>query len=136
MEISKIPEFLNELLKKQYSKESVEKIKKGYAVKRSVTLRVNTLKTTVECVKSKLMNENIEYEEVAWSKEALIIKGDKKSEIENLDIYKNGEIYLQSLSSMLPPIILAPKKDMDILDMCAAPRRKNYANSSIIRKCS
>lgn len=39
-------------------------------------------------------------------------------------MYEKGEIYLQSLSSMLPPIILNPKEDIDILDMCAAPGGK------------
>ena len=41
-----------------------------------------------------------------------------------MSIYKNGEIYLQSLSSMLPPIILEPKERTDILDMAAAPGGK------------
>ena len=39
-------------------------------------------------------------------------------------MYKNGEIYLQSLSSMLPPIILNPQEKTDILDMAAAPGGK------------
>ena len=41
-----------------------------------------------------------------------------------LDIYKDGKIYLQSLSSMLPPIILEPQEGKDILDMAAAPGGK------------
>lgn len=43
-----------------------------------------------------------------------------------MEIYKNGEIYLQSLSSMLPPIILDPKEGTDILDMAAAPGEKQH----------
>ena len=39
-------------------------------------------------------------------------------------MYKNGEIYLQSLSSMLPPIILNPAEKTDILDMTSAPGGK------------
>ena len=45
-------------------------------------------------------------------------------QIKQLDIYKNGEIYLQSLSSMIPPLILSPQKDENILDMAAAPGGK------------
>ena len=41
-----------------------------------------------------------------------------------MDIYKNGKIYLQSLSSMLPPIVLNPMPKNDILDMTAAPGGK------------
>ena len=42
----------------------------------------------------------------------------------SLDIYEKGEIYMQSLSSMLPAIILDPKSDENILDMTAAPGGK------------
>ena len=41
-----------------------------------------------------------------------------------LEKHKNGEIYLQSLSSMIPPIVLSPKEDENILDMAAAPGGK------------
>ena len=41
-----------------------------------------------------------------------------------MNIYQDGKIYMQSLSSMLPPIILEPKEGIDILDMAAAPGGK------------
>ena len=53
------------------------------------------------------------------------------SEIRELEIYNNGEIYLQSLSSMLPPIILSPKENENILDMAAAPGGKTTQMSAI-----
>ena len=39
-------------------------------------------------------------------------------------IYKEGGIYLQSLSSMLPPLFLGPKAGESVLDMAAAPGGK------------
>lgn len=42
---------------------------------------------------------------------------------------KTEKSYLQSLSSMLPPIILEPKEGTDILDMAAAPGGKTTQNS-------
>ena len=48
----------------------------------------------------------------------------KDIKIDELNIYKSGEIYVQSLSSMLPPIVLDPKEGNDILDMAAAPGGK------------
>ena len=48
----------------------------------------------------------------------------REEEVRKLEIYENGEIYLQSLSSMLPPIILEPKAGENILDMTAAPGGK------------
>lgn len=131
--MNEIPEFLVEKLEAQYGKEMVEEIIKGYSVKRPVTLRVNTLKTTVEKVKDVLNSMQISYKEVSWSKEALILEEVRENLVQELDIYKNGEIYLQSLSSMLPPIILEPKPNADILDMAAAPGGKTTRDSSIIQ---
>lgn len=122
--MSEIPEFLEEKLEKQYGREIVKEIIKGYECKRPVTLRVNTLKTTVAEVKNKLEQEQICYQEVAWSKEALILDTVRENRVQELDIYKEGKIYLQSLSSMLPPILLNPKPNTDILDMAAAPGGK------------
>ena len=116
-----VPDFLIEKLNKQYGEECTNKIIDGYSKTRPVTLRVNTLKTTLQNVEMILNKNNIDYEEVSFINNALIIKNVRESVIEELEIYKNGEIYMQSLSSMLPPIILNPNEDEDILDMAAAP---------------
>lgn len=119
-----LPDFLIKDLKEQYGDEITQKIVQGYRAKRKATLRVNTIKATGEKVRSELQKNNINFEDVSWCKEALIIKDALEKDIENLEIYKNGEIYLQSLSSMLPPIILNPEEGKDILDMAAAPGGK------------
>ena len=124
MENNEVPEFLINMLKEQYGEEISNKIIEGYKAKRVVSLRVNTLKSNIEKVKEILFNNNIEYENILWSNDALIITNATEREIKELDIYENGEIYLQSLSSMLPPIILNPQEGTDILDMAAAPGGK------------
>lgn len=119
-----IPQFLKDLLIEQYGKEISAKIENGYKAQRPVTLRVNNLKTSLEKAKEKLDEAQIEYETISWYEKALIIKNVREEEIRKLEIYENGEIYLQSLSSMLPPIILEPKAGENILDMTAAPGGK------------
>lgn len=121
---NKLPEFLTNELIKQYGEETYNKIIEGYNQKRFTTLRVNTLKAKVSYICSVLSENNIEYEKVNWNNEALIIKNANEIDIKELQIYKNGEIYLQSLSSMIPAIILEPKENEDILDMTAAPGGK------------
>lgn len=116
--------FLEEKLEKQYGTEITKEIIDGYQTKRKTTLRINTIKSNIEEIKNELEKEKIEYETVKWSKEALIIKNADEKSIQEMEIYKNGKIYLQSLSSMLPPIILEPKEGTDILDMAAAPGGK------------
>ena len=127
----KIPEFLYKNLLKQYGQEITDKIIEGYCEKKPVTLRVNTLKNNIDNLKEILNNKNIEFEDVPWYEDALIIKNAQEEDIRKIDIYENGEIYMQSLSSMIPPIILEPKNKENILDMTAAPGGKTTQIAAI-----
>lgn len=119
-----IPEFLYNMLINQYGENMTNKIIKGYSQKRPITLRANTLKTNIDYIKNFFNNLGFKYKEVSWYTDALIMEGISIDQIKNLEIYKNGEIYLQSLSSMIPPIILSPKENENILDMASAPGGK------------
>lgn len=126
-----VPEFLIEMLNQQYGEKITSKILEGYSQKRMVTFRVNTLKTSIEKVEEVLKNNNIEFKKVSWSDVAYIVKNVREDTLKELEVYKKGEIYLQSLSSMLPPIVLEPKENTDILDMCAAPGGKTTELASL-----
>lgn len=128
---NKVPDFLYNMLIEQYGEEVSNKIIDGFGQNRKLTLRINKLKTTVENVKKILTNLKIKFSEVSWSEDALIIEGTTKQEILELEIYKNGEIYLQSLSSMIPALILNPQANENILDMAAAPGGKTTQMSAI-----
>lgn len=128
---NKVPDFLYNMLIEQYGEEVSNKIIEGFGQNRKLTLRINKLKTAVENVKKVLTDLNIKFSEVSWSEEALIIEGTTKQEILELEIYKNGEIYLQSLSSMIPALILNPQANENILDMAAAPGGKTTQMSAI-----
>ena len=139
--IKNIPNFLYEMLLNQYGEELTNKIIQGYNANRAVTLRVNTLKTNLENIIGTLRENEIKFEQISWYSDALIIKNANESDIRKLKIYENGEIYLQSLSSMLPAIILNPKENENILDMAAAPGGKTTQmsalsnNNSLITAC-
>ena len=124
------PNFLKEKLIKQYGEEIALQIIDGYAQKRIVTLRANLLKTKVEQIEEELTNAQISYQKVPWNTQAFILENITEKQVRDLRIYENGEIYLQSLSSMLPAMILEPKPEENILDMAAAPRRKNFTNGN------
>lgn len=115
-------EFLKKILSNEYSDNYVDDILKGYNVNRRTTIRVNTLISTFEEVIQFLDKNNISYSAVSDIQNAIIING--SYDITKTKLYENGAIYLQSLSSMLPPLILNPKEDAHILDMCAAPGSK------------
>ena len=119
-----IPAFLNDLLVKQYGEETAQRIARGYAAQRAVTLRANTLKTDAETVRAKLKEKGIETQGVLFSPDAMIAPGVREDALTGLDLYENGEIYLQSLSSMIPPLFLGAQPGENVLDMAAAPGGK------------
>lgn len=123
-EMIKIPDFLIEMLERQYGEELTNTILQGYQMKRKTTLRVNTIKATSGEIKEELQKLKITFKEVSWNKDAIILLEADENDIRKLDMYADGKIYLQSLSSMLPPIILNPKDGENILDMAAAPGSK------------
>lgn len=129
--MKEIPNFLYERLLEQYGSEFTNKIVEGYSSTRKVTFRINRLKTTKEKIKQELDNLKINYEEVSWYEDAFIINDLNESDIRKLDIYNNGEIYLQSLSSMLPVLVLNPKEKESILDMASAPGGKTTQIASL-----
>lgn len=132
-----IPEFLSSRICKDYDLEYVNLIKKGYGVKRPLTLRVNNLKVKLEWVLNYFLENGIEFERVSWYENALIIKNKQEDDLRKLDIYEKGYIYFQSLSSMLPPLFMDFKANDQILDMTAAPGGKTtelaaLSNNSVL----
>lgn len=119
-----IPEFFYEMLLNEYGKDITNKIIDGYSCNRPITFRVNTSKTDINQIKEQFKSLNIMFKEVSWNNTALIIEDTDVNTIKELDIYKDGKIYMQSLSSMIPPIVVAPKEGENILDMAAAPGGK------------
>lgn len=119
-----IPEFLKNKLETKYGTELTTKILAGYQNSRVVSLRINSIKTTKEKILNILNENNIRYEEISWYDNALLIINQTEEALRNLDIYKDGKIYLQNLSSQLPPLFLNPQENENILDMTAAPGGK------------
>lgn len=133
--------FLYDILLKEYGEEITNNIVEGYVKERPVTIRVNTIKSNLEKIKQELNKQNILFRIVEWYQDALVIENVREDKVKELEIYKNGEIYMQSLSSMIPAIVLSPKKDENILDMTAAPGGKTTQiaalsnNESMITAC-
>ena len=129
--LKEIPTFLYQRLVNQYGEELTKKIVLGYSEKRVVTLRINTIKTNKDFIEEELKKFGIIFKEVNFYNDSLIIENANESKISSLKIYEDGYIYMQSLSSMLPAIILSPKPNENILDMTAAPGGKTTQISAL-----
>lgn len=121
---TKLPVDFIQYLYKEFNKNVADRILEGMSKNRLTTIRVNTLKYNINDLKEYLTNNQITYDLVDWYKDTLVIKNVKEKELENLDIYKNGQIYIQSLSSMIPALALKPEENDKVLDLTAAPGSK------------
>lgn len=128
----KLPEQFINFLYDQFTPGTADKILMGMGSERLTTLRANSLKYDINSLMELFKENNVKFERVSWYKDALVIKNKKEKDIEKLDIYNKGFIYLQSLSSMLPPIILAPVAGEKILDMTAAPGSKTTQMAALM----
>ena len=130
MDMESIPAFASERLQASYGADGLARILDGYEAARTrpVTLRANTLKASADEVASALDTAGIRFERAPWYADAFVLDDLMASRDEHavwdLDIYREGKVYLQSLSSMLPPLLLDAQPGADVLDMCAAPGGK------------
>ena len=120
----KLPNEFVEELYDNYSPLAVDKILSGMSGDRNTTLRVNTLKSDVYEIMNTLKENAIKFDRVPWYNDALVIKNASEKVLQKFEIYEDGKIYLQSLSSMVPPIVLNPKPNEKILDLTSAPGSK------------
>ena len=133
-------EWLYGQLAAQYN-DAADRIWNGLSVDRVTSLRVNTLKTSLDAVKNSLLNAGLEPAGTAFYHDALTLPSGSEPLLRKLPEYENGCIYLQSLSSMIPPLLLDAQPGDDVLDMCAAPGGKTSeivqltGNRSMITAC-
>ena len=136
-------EFLIEKLKEsEYSDNQIELILSGLNEKKVTTFRVNELKDDINSIKNNLIKLDVTFSENKNFKNAIILNDYYQKDgfdsgtgldITTFSIYKDGHIYLQSLSSMLPVLVLDPHEKENILDMCAAPGSKTTMIQSICK---
>ncbi len=135
-----VPALLTERLNAQYGPALTEEIVAGF-VRRPVTLRANPLKSTLAEVCQALDKAGVAYTPVPWYGDALILRNVREEAVQALPEYEMGHMYLQSLSSMMPALVVNPGRNESILDMAAAPGGKTTqiaalsGNTALITAC-
>lgn len=116
-----MPCWIVESLINQYGLEKAEEICKNSNVKPKTTIRVNTLKLTIEELEQKLEEKQIAYER-ARIPDFLYLKNIKN--ISNLDLFKEGLFTIQDEGAGEIGYVLNPKPEETVLDACSAPGGK------------
>ncbi|MFH8080338.1 MAG: RsmB/NOP family class I SAM-dependent RNA methyltransferase [Candidatus Aenigmatarchaeota archaeon] len=121
-----IPKLLEEKIKLLYP-ENLEDFNKIHVIKKSI--RVNTLKISKKELVSRL-RERFEIEEIPWCEDGLFVNDVNLTKTRE---YFLGYYYLQDAASMIPAIVLKPKKDDVVLDIAAAPGSKTTQMAAIMK---
>ncbi len=119
-----LPQALVNRLTKQFGPGALASMLKAFEKSRLPTFRVNTLKSTDEIVMNKLRDDGIAFERVKDIPHAFKIKNRSDRQLLEHELATSGQIYLQGLSSMIPPLLMDLKPGESILDLCAAPGSK------------
>ncbi len=106
---------------------------KTFSTDRPTTFRVNTLKTNSRALKEQLEQYGLKMENILWYRDAFILRKGAQKDLEKTDLYKKGEIYVQGLSSMIPPLALNPQPGEKVLDLTAAPGSKTTQLAALMQ---
>ena len=96
------------------------------------SIRVNTLKISVPDLKKKMVNWK--FKKIPWCKNSFWIEHKTgRRDIGNTMEHGLGYIYVQESASMIPAVVLNPKQDEIILDMCASPGSKTTQIAELMK---
>ena len=119
-----LPEIFLKRLPAIIPSECVDSVRAAFSRDRVLSLRVNTLKAEPEEVFRHMDKDGIKYTPVPWYKSACIVEDIAVRSLSDHGLVKKRLVYIQSLSSMLPAVVLAPQPGECVLDLCAAPGSK------------
>lgn len=119
-----LPEAFTERLEKIVPHERFAAILKTFDAPKQVTFRVNTLKSTPSELEAELSQGGIAFERVEWMEGVYRIAPEDKLRLTQTEAFYGGRLYIQNLSSMIAPVLLAPRPEETVLDLAAAPGGK------------
>ncbi|SHH50154.1 16S rRNA (cytosine967-C5)-methyltransferase [Sporobacter termitidis DSM 10068] len=133
------PEWLVRAFIDRLGPDGAEALLKADNSDAGVTALVNTLKADTESVLGSLRLNGVEAAAHPWLPNCVVLRNTRN--IERLDAFRNGRIYVQDAAAALAVQAAAPAPGMFVLDGCAAPGGKSFTaaaamhNSGRILSC-
>lgn len=88
------------------------------------SIRINTLAArNPQHIAQDVQKLGVHLEKITWANNAYFV--DDKLKITASPLFTSGEVYVQTASSLIPAIALAPEAGDTVLDLCAAPGGKS-----------
>lgn len=128
----RLPRGFLESLAATFSQPVAERILKGMGAPRRTTLRANTLRASASDLMRFFRESAVAHERVSWYPDAFVLAEADERDAGKWDMYREGRIYLQGLSSMIPALVLDPRPGERILDLAAAPGSKTTQMAALM----
>ena len=125
-----IPDWMDELGIKELGEETWAKELAAQNQQAEVILRVNTLKTTKDVLRSILMDLDIETSAVEGYNDALVLK--ERANVFMTQAFKDGLFEVQDASSQLVAYFLDVQPGMRVVDTCAGAGGKTLHLASLM----
>ncbi|CAH2077863.1 unnamed protein product [Thlaspi arvense] len=126
-------EFLIGTLVEMFPPVELMELIESFEKKRPTSIRTNTLKTRRRDLADVLLNRGVNLDPLSkWSKVGLVVY-DSQVPIGATPEYLAGFYMLQSASSFLPVMALAPREKERVVDMAAAPGGKTTYVASLMK---
>ena len=124
------PEWIVKKWVDDYSFECAQEILKSQFSERPLTIRCNTRNCSKSELSEKLKNQGIVVNDNLCIEEALEISD--YDSLDKINEFKNGDFFVQDMSSMLVCHVSEPHKNDYIIDVCAAPGGKSLHMAEIL----
>ena len=111
-----------------YGYETTEKILKENNASRPLSVRVNTLKTTLGDVEAELRKDGIGFDRIPIVSSGLSVIGD----LHGHRLLREGKLVFQDGAAQLVAEMMAPDKNAKIIDLCAGPGGKTAHLSALM----
>lgn len=118
------PLWLIELWLTAYGEDICVSVLESLGGRPPIYARINNTAANIKDVIESIKNDGGSAEPVSWIDNAVTVSS--SGSIEELEVYKNGEIHIQDLSSQLCCKLLEAKEGDTVLDVCAAPGGKSF----------
>lgn len=119
------PKWLVEEFCRQLGPEGTQALLKADNEQPPTTVQVNTLRSSAEEVLASLSAQSVQGQAHPFLPGCLTLVG--TGDLEGLDAYRNGWIYVQDAAARLSVLAAGPKAGQRVLDCCAAPGGKSFA---------
>lgn len=125
------PDWLVDLFIDEYGENETKSLCESLNMQAPLNLRVNTLKTTIDECRKALEEEGITILQTQYSPIGLLVP--KRINVFSLTTFKNGWFEVQDEGSQLIPLLIDPKPNIKLLDLCAGAGGKTLEFAAIMK---